>query len=318
VTGRGDLRRRLELFWSGPVVWDAVLADWTSLGIGGPAGALIEPGSVEEVRMAVAGCRAAGIPWLVLGGGTNLLIGDAGFAGLVLVLGRRFGTIREVGRDAGRLRVEAAAGCSLSRLLSWSRKRGLSGLEFTVGIPGSVGGAVVMNAGAWGSEIKDVLAALAWLAGDRIVEQDRDQLVFSYRRWAGPEQAVVLSATFDLQPEPPAMIEARCREWSAARRHKQPRMASAGSFFRNPPGDFAGRLIETAGLKGTAVGSAMVSEAHANFLINTGGATAAQMLELMRLVQARVRDVHGVWLEPEVKIVGAAGFEGDRDAESGW
>ncbi len=306
MTGKTDLRQRVEQFWQGPVLWNAPLAELTTLRVGGPAGALIEPGSIEEVRLAVAGCRDSGIPWLVIGGGSNLLVADEGFAGLVLLLGRKFGTIREVGIDAeGRTMVEAAAGCSLARLLNWCLERGLSGLEFTVGIPGSVGGAVVMNAGAWGIELQDVLLALAWLEDGRLVQKRRAELAFSYRHWLGSEEAVILSATFALLPESPISIEARCRDWSAARRRQQPKgVASAGSFFKNPVGDFAGRLIESAGLKGAAVGEARVSEVHANFLVNTGGATAAQILALMRLVQERVREVHGVWLEPEVKIIG--------------
>lgn len=303
---RADPRRQLKRFWTGPVIWDAPLAEHTTLRVGGPAEAMIEPRSVEEIRQAVAGCREFGIPWLVVGGGSNLLVADEGFPGLVLLLGRKFGIINEVGIDAdGRTLVEAAAGCSLGRLLNWCRERDLSGLEFTVGIPGSVGGAVAMNAGAWGIEIQEVLLALAWLEGERVTQKGRSELTFTYRRWLGPEEAVVLVATFALQPASSAAIADRCREWTAVRRRQQPKgVASAGSFFKNPAGDFAGRLIESAGLKGAAVGQAKVSEVHANFLVNTGGATAVQLLTLMRLVQEKVRKVHGVWLEPEVKIIG--------------
>jgi UDP-N-acetylmuramate dehydrogenase len=310
-----QLRELLGGEWAGEVYWQAPLAEWSSLRIGGPALALVRPGSVEAVRRLVMGCEAGGLPWLVIGGGTNLLVADAGFPGLVLVLGREFGAIRECGIDQeGRCLVEVEAGCSLARLLGWSQRRGLGGLEFTIGIPGSVGGAVVMNAGAWGGEIKDVLAGIQVLLPGGVVERwEREILAFSYRRWSGPVGALVLSATFALTPAEPAGIKAVCRGHLQRRRGKQPRgVASAGSFFKNPPGDYAGRLIEAAGLKGKAVGGARVSEVHANFLVNTGGATAAEMLALMRLVQEKVMARSGIWLEPEVRIIDQAGLPVER------
>lgn len=301
-----QLRELLSHCWAGAVAWDEPLAKWSSLRVGGPARVMVKPGSLDAVRRLIMGCEAAGLPWLVIGGGTNLLVTDAGFPGLVLVLGRDFGAISECGIDQdGRSLVEVQAGCSLARLLGWSQRRGLSGLEFTVGIPGSVGGAVVMNAGAWGREIKDVLAGLQLLLPGGVVEyRERPTLEFSYRRWSAPAGALALSAAFALAPGDPTVIEAVCREYLRGRRDKQPRgVASAGSFFKNPPGDYAGRLIEAAGLKGLTVGGAAVSAIHANFLINTGRATAAEMLSLMRLVQEKVMARYGVWLEPEVRII---------------
>lgn len=305
-----QLRDLLARVWSGPVYWQAPLAAWSTLRIGGPARALLEPDSGEAVRRLVAACNEAGIPWLVIGGGTNLLVADAGFPGVVLVLGRDFAGISESGIDRdGRSLVEVEAGCSLARLLGWSQRRGLGGLEFSAGIPGSVGGAVVMNAGAWGREIKDVLAGLRLLLADGAIERrERPALAFAYRRWSGPAGALVLGATFALTPAEPAVIREVCRRHLLARRGKQPRgVASAGSFFKNPPGDYAGRLIEAAGLKGLSVGGARVSEVHANFLVNSGGATAAEMLALMRLVQEKVLAMSGIALEPEVRIIDQAG-----------
>lgn len=303
-------RAALGAFWPGPVAWDEPLARWTTLRVGGPALALVEPTSLAEVRQLLAGCRATGLPWLVIGGGSNLLVGDRGFPGLVLALGRRFGAIREVGVDpAGRILVEVEAGCRLARLVGWGQRRGVTGLEFAVGIPGSVGGAVMMNAGAWGCEIKDVLAGLKGLLAGELVEWSRAELNFTYRNWQGPAGVVVLTATFALAAGDPAVIRQVGQGYLAARRGKQPRrVASAGSFFQNPPGDYAGRLIEACGLKGLSVGGARVSEVHANFLVNTGGATAADFLGLMRLVRERVRERFGVDLAPEVKIV-ASGDE---------
>jgi UDP-N-acetylmuramate dehydrogenase len=309
VTDR-QLRELLGRCWSGSVAWDEPLAKWSSLRVGGPARALVKPASVEAVRGLIMGCVAVGLPWLVIGGGTNLLVSEAGFPGVVLVLGRDFGGVSECGIDQdGRCLVEVQAGCSLARLLGWSQRRGLGGLEYTVGIPGSVGGAVVMNAGAWGREIKDILAGLQWLLpGGEIEHRERQALEFSYRRWSGPVGALVLNATFALIPADPAGIKALCREYLRGRRDKQPHgVASAGSFFKNPAGDYAGRLIEAAGLKGLTVGGATVSAVHANFLVNTGRATATEMLALMRLVQEKVMARSGVWLEPEVRIVDESG-----------
>lgn len=301
-----QLRELLDGNWAGRVAWDEPLANWSSLGVGGPARVLVQPAGIEAVRRLIIGCEAIDLPWLVIGGGTNILVADAGFPGLVMVLGRDFGTINESGFDrGGRTLVKVEAGCALARLLGWSQRRGLSGLDFSVGIPGSVGGAVVMNAGAWGREIKDVLAGLQFLLPGGAVEyRERLALDFSYRRWSGPPGAVVLSATFAFAPGDPAVIKTVCREFLRARREKQPRgVASAGSFFKNPAGDFAGRLIEAAGLKGLAVGGARVSEVHANFLVNSGGATATEMLTLVRLVQEKVMSRFGICLEPEVKII---------------
>jgi len=301
-----QLRGLLNGGWAGPVAWNEPLAKWSSLRVGGPARVLVRPAGIEAVRRLIIGCEAIGLPWLVVGGGTNMLVADAGFPGLVMVLGRDFGAINEGGhgRD-GRILVEAEAGCALARLLGWCQRRGVSGLEFTVGIPGSVGGAVMMNAGAWGQEIKDVLVGLQLLLpGGKVEYRERPTLDFSYRRWAGPPGALVLRATFALSPGEPALIKTVCRRYLRARREKQPHgVASAGSFFKNPKGDFAGRLIEAAGLKGLTVGGARVSEVHANFLINSGGATAEEMLTLMRMVQEKVMSRSGIWLEPEVRII---------------
>ena len=299
-------REWLGSFWSGPVFFDEPLAKWSTLRVGGPALALVEPESIAQVRQLVAGCRETGRPCLVIGGGSNLLVGDRGFPGLVVVLGRKFGAIRREGEDSeGLVLIRVEAGCRLARLVNWCQAQGLSGLEFAAGIPGSVGGAVMMNAGAWGGEIKDVLSGLQGLQAEEVVEWPRRELAFSYRSWQGPPGVVVLGATFALAPGDPEQIRRVGQGYIAARKGKQPRgVGSAGSFFKNPPGDYAGRLIEATGLKGLTVCGAKVSEVHANFLVNAGGATAADLLALMRLVQAQVSARFGVGLEPEVKIVG--------------
>jgi UDP-N-acetylmuramate dehydrogenase len=308
-----NLKERLRKFWPGAVRWQVSMAEFTTLKVGGPAQALVLPVDTAEVVLLVNGCRREKIPWCVVGGGSNLLVADEGFPGLVIVLGRDFGDIRVSGKDScGRTLVEVEAGCRLARLLSWCQDKGLSGLEFAVGIPGTVGGAVVMNAGAWGREIKDVLSALTWLASGIVTSRDRAELDFVYRCWQRSADAVVLSATFALTTEDSAKIGAACREHVMARRSKQPvAHGVAGSFFKNPDGGAAaGKLIEEAGLKGARVGGAEVSAVHANFIVNTGNATTADIIKLMDLVRERVWAAHQVWLEPEVDFIGVAGERG--------
>jgi UDP-N-acetylmuramate dehydrogenase len=308
VNGKEKMLEKLRKFWPGEVRLNAMMAEFTTLKVGGPAQALVVPFAAGEVVLLINGCRRENIPWCVVGGGSNLLVADEGFSGVVILLGRDFGGIRMTGKDNhGRTLVEVEAGCRLARLLGWCQDKGLAGLEFTVGIPGTVGGAVVMNAGAWGREVKDVLSSLTWLAAGAITSRDRAELDFVYRCWHRPDDAVVLAATFALTPEDDAKIRATCREYVAARRMKQPlAYGVAGSFFKNPAKVAAGKLIEDIGLKGFAVGGARVSEVHANFIVNTGGATADDIINLMKLVRDRVWAVHGVWLEPEVSLLGVA------------
>ncbi|MDF1577536.1 MAG: UDP-N-acetylmuramate dehydrogenase [Desulfurivibrionaceae bacterium] len=301
-----ELRARLRRFWPGGVRWQAPMAALTTLKVGGPAQALVMPGTRDEVTRLINGCRIEEIPCHIIGGGSNLLVADEGLAGLVIGLGRNFAGIGRIGEDqCGRILVEVEAGCSLAGLLNWCADSALSGLEFAAGIPGTVGGAVVMNAGAWGREIKDVLASLIWLSGGEAVRKARPELDFTYRCLRRPDDAVILSAVFTLAPGDRAAIRKLCREHVAARRSRQPKAYGlAGSFFKNPEGVAAGKLIEAAGLKGIVSGGAMVSERHANFIVNTGNATAADIIRLMELVQARVWEVHRVRLEPEIKIAG--------------
>lgn len=309
VADREEVRAGLQDFWPGEVRWDVELAGFTTFRIGGPALALVVPEKTAEIVSLINGCREAEIPWCVVGGGSNLLVPDAGFPGVVILLGRRFGAIREVGLDQeGRKLVTVEAGCRLAALLNWASDNGWAGLEFAAGIPGTIGGAVRMNAGARDREIKDVLVSMSWLENGKIVSRSREELVFHYRSWEGPPAAIVLTATFALVEGDPTEIRRKCLENIEARRGTQPlATANAGSFFRNPVGQAAGKLIEEAGLKGTKIGGAEVSLVHANFIVNTGGARAEDVIGLMRLVQKRVKEVHDIWLEPEVRILGEAG-----------
>ena len=221
------------------------------------------------------------------------------------MLGRGLAEIKTIGKEGDHVLVRAGAGCRLAGLLKYCTDRAFSGLEFVVGIPGSIGGAIVMNAGCWGKEIGDVLSSVTMLdpAGE-LIHTERDKLGFSYRQWSGGKESVIVAAVFALMQNDKQKIKATCREYLQQRKEKQPQhMASAGSFFKNPPGLTAGGLIENAGLKGHRVGGAMVSPEHANFIVNTGTATAGDILALMRKVQSAVFDRSGIMLEPEVQIL---------------
>lgn len=312
--GGGDclsFARRCPLFAEnlpGELSRETPLAPLTTLGVGGPAAVLARPGRVEEVAALLAALQKYGCPWRVIGRGSNLLVADRGYAGVVILLDRRLGAISPAGREGAEELIRVEAGASLAALLAWSGQRGLAGLEFLVGIPGRVGGALLMNAGAWGEALGERVAALELIGpqGGRVLA--RRQLSFAYRRMEGlGSEEVIVAATLALVPGDPLAIRERMRALWRQRRAKQPRRGgSAGSFFKNPPGDYAGRLIEQAGLKGLRVGGAMVAVEHANFLLNTGGAKAADLLRLMELVQEKVTAASGINLEPEVHLLGFA------------
>jgi len=300
-----DVKAAVRAAWGGGVRWDAPMAPLTTLGVGGPALALVEPASISEIAALARSLREAGIPWLVMGGGSNILVADQGVAGVVVRLGARLAAINEIdgGRDDALLRVEA--GCPLARLLGAALERGLCGLEFCAGIPGSVGGAVMMNAGAWGSDMSGVVEAVEIIAADGEMTVRRCRKSdFSYRCWNGPAGALVVAAHIRLRRGNADAAARRCRELAAKRRDKQPRLPSCGSFFKNPPEMAAGRLIETAGLKGLRMGRAQVSEKHANFLVNLGGASAMDFFRLGERVRREVLACHGVRLDPEVRFIG--------------
>ncbi|MEJ2034449.1 MAG: UDP-N-acetylmuramate dehydrogenase [Deltaproteobacteria bacterium] len=305
-SGPGSIRDELVYLWQGPVAWECPLARYTTPRVGGPAAALIEPSTLSELTSLLKGLRSKGLPWRVIGRGSNVLVADEGLPEVVIVLGPSLAAIGHVEQEGEERLVQAEAGCSLPRLVSWCTAAGLSGLEFAVGIPGSVGGAIVMNAGAWGREICEALHALVVVdeAGEaRTLPATAE--TFEYRRWEHEEGVIVAAGIFKLQTGSPEAIEKRCRAHLQARRERQPLgLPSAGSFFKNPPEMAAGRLIEEAGLKGLQVGGAMVSERHANFLVNVGGATARDFYQLMCIVQERVEDRTGIRLEPEVHLLG--------------
>ena len=293
--------------WGCRITQQASLAAATSFHIGGPADLLIDIPTAEAVAAVVACCRQENIPFLVLGNGSNLLIGDKGFRGAVLRL--KFTDHTPTLTDDGL--VHCPAGMSLTQLCLFARDRGLTGLEFAYGIPGTVGGAVYMNAGAYGGEIAQVLTAVTVVPtkgpNHAPVTLSAEDLALSYRHSALMDRypAVIVEAVFRLQPGHPDHITAKMKELMSRRQEKQPlEYPSAGSFFKRPEGHFAGALIEQAGLKGYTVGGAQVSEKHAGFVINRGGATAADVVNLCRHVQSVIQEINGVDLEPEVRFIG--------------
>lgn len=302
-------RQKLFDLFGDKVRLDCPLSRYTSFVIGGPAAALVEVDDTDELQQLLIFCHNEKVEWRVIGGGTNLLVRDGGYDGIVIHLGKGFKKVNSWLADkAGRVVVEADAGFGLSRLADWCADCGFSGLEFASGIPGSLGGAVIMNAGAWGAEVGDVLTAveLVGRSGSQVIE--RDQLHFGYRSWhdyrGERTKQVVTKAVFELQLNSVEKIKERCRGIREKRRHSQPHGgATCGSFFKNPQNDSAGRLIEACGLKGTRIGGAMVSTKHANFFINTGDATAKDMIQLMEMVRKKVEESHGVLLEPEVHFL---------------
>lgn len=306
------IREQLGKYWEGEVQWNCALAKLTTLKVGGPAEAVVKPKSLRQLQRVTQGLNAEGMPWLVIGRGSNILASDAGIEGVVIVLDDEFSVIRSVAEEElaaghspeGTVHVEA--GCSLAKLGRWCRVHSLSGLEFAAGIPGSVGGAIVMNAGAWGHEIKDVLSAVELLNSDgKVFTEKPHEGDFSYRKWHKLGGRTVVGGVFKLIPSNSVAIGARIQHYVEQRNIKQPRgLASAGSFFKNPPGDSAGRLIEKAGLKGKTVGGAQISEKHANFLVNTGAACAQDFYDLMGIVQRIVAERFNITLEAEVQLVG--------------
>ncbi len=283
------------------VLREEPLARHTTFRVGGPARRMVRPASEAACAALLDAAWAAGWPLLMLGNGSNLLAADEGLDALVVHTGRLDGLER-----TGERTVRAQAGVSLARLASFAQREGLEGLAFAHGIPGSLGGAVCMNAGAYGGELSQVVtAAEAWMPGRGIVRLAGEALAFGYRRSAfSGQRGGVLAAEFLLEPGDPDEIRAAMEELGRRRREKQPlELPSAGSIFKRPQGHFAGALIEQCGLKGTRVGGAQVSEKHAGFIVNTGGATSADVLGLIREVQRVVKEKTGVELEPEVRIV---------------
>jgi len=295
--------------FKGEIKKNEPLSRHTSYGIGGPVDMLAYPEDRDDLVALLAEIKKRKWPHLILGGGTNLLVRDGGYRGVMINLKRmaEIRTEREYRSVGGTFTVvHADAGASLAKLLTYSIEQGLTGLEFTAGIPGTVGGAICMNAGTAMGEIGDIVESVTLLREDGTeVKRTREEMAFSYRVSSIPPGHLVLAVRLVLRHDDKSSVKNRVKELMDKRKEYQPwGMPSAGSVFKNPMEESAGKLIETAGLKGRKVGDAQVSEKHANFIVNLGKATAKDVLTLMEIVKQTVLDVHGVRLEPEIKILG--------------
>jgi UDP-N-acetylmuramate dehydrogenase len=285
----------------GRVLFDAPMRRFTSMKVGGPADSLLFPKDVNELKKVIRFARRKKIPLLILGKGTNLVVRDKGVRGWVINLTQGMEKIKIDGEV-----VEAEAGLSLQRLVQSSIQKGLTGLEPFFGIPGTVGGGLAMNAGAWGAELKDVLLSMTLMKEDgEIVERPRSKLQFSYRGLVLPPSWIILKGRFQLKKGKKEEIFQRVKSYSEMRKGRQPLdYPSAGSIFKNPKEGPAGKWIEEAGLKGFRIGKAMVSERHANFIINLGKAKAEEVIRLVEFVEKKIYEEKGISLEREVKVVG--------------
>lgn len=281
----------------------ADMSRYTSFHVGGPADLLVEPNSTEALSGLLKACKQEGVKPLVLGKGSNVLVPDSGLKNVVLLLGEAFSKVEYCGNNM----VRAQAGASLTKLCRFALDYSLTGLEFAYGIPGSVGGAIYMNAGAYGGEMKDVVMVVNHMNadGEKGSWQGKAELGFDYRHsnYMGAD-LIITSVIFYLEKGNPDAIKMKMDQTMARRVAKQPLdYPSAGSTFKRPEGHFAGALIEQCNLKGYTIGGAQVSEKHAGFVINRGNATATDILQLISYIQETVRKETGVSLEPEVQIL---------------
>jgi UDP-N-acetylmuramate dehydrogenase len=296
-----DYKKEARGLIEGRVLFEAPMKKYTSIKVGGPAECLLFPKNVNELKKVVRHARKKGIPVFILGKGTDLIVRDRGIGGWVVSLTQGMKKIRMDGEF-----LEAEAGSLLQQLVRFSIQKELTGLEPFVGIPGTVGGGLAMNAGAWGAELKDVTRLVTLMKEDgEIVERTRSRLRFSYRSLDRPPSWIILKGSFHLRKGRREEILERVKSFSEMRRRTQPLdYPSAGSIFKNPEEGPAGKWIDEIGLKGLSMGQARVSDRHANFIINLGKATAEDVLGLIEWVERRIYEEKGISLEREVRVVG--------------
>ena len=283
---------------------DRAMSEHTTFRIGGKAEAVCFVHELRELQQLFVYLNKENIPCLVVGRGSNLLVRDGGFKGVVIIMREHLATIEQHEKN-GQILV-AGGGLALSDLVKYCSQKGLGGLEFLAGIPGTVGGAVTMNAGAFGKDMGTVVQKIELVNRQgELTSRDRSDLAFSYRESSIQEGTVVVRASLQGTRENPEIVSKRVAEYLTRRKATQPlAYPSAGSVFRNPPDDYAGRLIEETGLKGKKIGGAMISPKHANYIVNTGGARAEDVLALMEMAKEKVRAETGIELEPEIRVVG--------------
>lgn len=282
------------------ILRDEPLARHTTMGVGGPARFFVTVDEVEALAPCLAALREDALPWMMLGGGSNTIFTDAGWPGAILMLGKGF---RKIARVSGTDRITAGAAAQLTAVMNFAKREGLAGLEWAAGVPGQLGGALAGNAGTPAGDIGSAVESVEVIGRDGARQTlRRGQIQFGYRH-SSLRGWIILAATLNLIPDAPEAIQARI-DAALAKRMRQPvGQRSSGCMFKNPAGSAAGKLIDEAGLKGLRVGGARVSEQHANFMINDGTATAADIEKLIELVRERVKARTGVGLEAEVRLI---------------
>lgn len=307
----GQIGQRLKNIYGDALLVNEPMSRHTTFRIGGAAGYLVMPRTRDELAQTIRACRQEQVPFYIIGNGSNLLVSDAGYEGVIIQI---YQTLNSIEIDGDLAVITAGAGALLVKIAKMACAAGLTGLEFASGIPGTVGGAVVMNAGAYGGEMKDIVSEVTVMDQDgRFYTLQAGQLDFGYRHSAiAAENLIVVEVRLQLKVGEHQKIESSMKTLAAARKEKQPlEYPSAGSTFKRPEGYFAGKLIMDAGLRGFTVGGAQVSEKHCGFVINKGGATAQDVRTLIREVTRIVEAQAGVRLEPEVKMLGD--FEEPQD-----
>jgi UDP-N-acetylmuramate dehydrogenase len=297
-------RRGLLEIMGENIQFDRAMSEYTTFRIGGKADAICFVQGLGELQQVFSYLNKEKIPYLLVGKGSNLLVRDGGFKGAVIIMRGQLATIKQ--HEKNDRMVLAGGGLTLRDLVRFCSQRGLGGLEFLSGIPGTVGGAVTMNAGAFGRAMGDVVQQVDLVTPEgEFTSRNRSDLTFSYRESSIQGGSLVVRASLQCSQETSEIVSGRVAEYLTRRKLAQPLdYPSAGSVFRNPSNDHAGRLIEQAGLKGKKIGGAMISPKHANYIVNTGGAQAEDILRLMEMAKEKVREATGVELEPEIKVVG--------------
>jgi UDP-N-acetylmuramate dehydrogenase len=302
-------KKDLEIFFGNNLKMDEMMARYSVMQVGGPADYLAIVENKKELEESVRFLWEGKIPFILIGGGSNTLISDRGIREVVII--NKAKDVKFLENDPETPRLWAESGAGFGKLSRRAATKGWAGLEWSAGIPGTVGGAVVNNAGAFGSNVAENLemAEILHPVGDKIQrsEWSVDQLAYGYRSSlikSGKHPAVVLSATFQMEQSTPEKVKERISSISEKRQESQPQGASLGSMFKNPPGDYAGRLIEEAGLKGTNVGGVEISRVHGNYFLNHGNATAADISSLIKTARKMVKEKYGVELELEIQFIG--------------
>jgi UDP-N-acetylmuramate dehydrogenase len=298
------IKVRIKEIGGEAVLFDVPMREYTTFQTGGNAQAMYRARDLEGLRNMVTFLVGEGIAYFLIGRGSNLLVRDEGFDGVVIILNGSLASIEAItGVEPS---VQAGAGLAVRTLVDFCTERGLAGVEFMAGIPGTLGGAVVMNAGSWGQEIGDIVREITVLTmGGTVERRDGNSLTYKYRGLDLSVGDIIVGAKLSLGLDDPGAIRGRVRSYLNRRKERFPLdMPSAGSVFKNPEGDSAGRLIEAAGLKETVIGGAMISPKHANFIVNTGTSSASDIVALMDLAKRKVKEMFNIQLVPEIKVVG--------------